>query len=94
MIHHGGGCGLSPRLRTPNCRSPSMTRLIRRSSPRTGGVPLVIELFRRLGAAQVVNEQVRINPRQRGLTPAPLVESAAKICSPCEPTLRWPPGGL
>ena len=37
-----------------------MTRLIRRSSPRTGGVPLVIELFRRLGAAQVVNEQVRV----------------------------------
>jgi len=39
------------------------------------GVPLVIELFRRLGAAQVVNEQVRIKQRQRGLTPAQLVET-------------------
>lgn len=38
------------------------------------GVPLVIELFRRLGVAQVVNEQVRINQRQRGLTAAQLVE--------------------
>ena len=39
------------------------------------GVPLVIELFRRLGAAQLVNEQVRIKQRQRGLTPAQLVET-------------------
>lgn len=39
------------------------------------GVPLVIELFRRVGAAQVVNEQVRIKQRQRGLTPAQLVET-------------------
>lgn len=39
------------------------------------GVPLVIELFRRLGAAQIVNEQVRIKQRQRGLTPAQLVET-------------------
>jgi hypothetical protein len=39
------------------------------------GVPLVIELFRRLGAAQIVNEQVRIKRRQRGLTPAQLVET-------------------
>ncbi len=39
------------------------------------GVPLVIELFRCLGAAQVVNEQVRIKQRQRGLTPAQLVET-------------------
>ncbi|MDH4098874.1 MAG: hypothetical protein OEV17_06210 [Nitrospira sp.] len=30
------------------------------------GVPLVIELFRRLGVAQVVNAQVRIKQRQRG----------------------------
>lgn len=39
------------------------------------GVPLVIELFRRVGAAQVVTEQVRIKQRQRGLTPAQLVET-------------------
>lgn len=39
------------------------------------GVPLVIELFRRLGAAQLVNEQVRIKQRQRGLTAAQLVET-------------------
>jgi hypothetical protein len=39
------------------------------------GVPLVMELFRRLGAAQIVNEQVRIKQRQRGLTPAQLVET-------------------
>jgi hypothetical protein len=39
------------------------------------GVPLVIELFRRVGAAQVVNEQVRIKQRQRGLPPAQLVET-------------------
>lgn len=30
-----------------------------------GGVPLVIELFRRVGATQVVNDQVRIKQRQR-----------------------------
>jgi hypothetical protein len=39
------------------------------------GVPLVIELFRRVGAAQVVDTQVRIKQRQRGLTPAQLVET-------------------
>ncbi len=39
------------------------------------GVPLVIELFRRVGAAQIVNGQVRIKQRQRGLTPAQLVET-------------------
>jgi hypothetical protein len=39
------------------------------------GVPLVIELFRRVGAAQVVNAQVRIKQRQRGLTPAQLMET-------------------
>lgn len=39
------------------------------------GVPLVIELFRRVGAAQVVNDQVRIKQRQRGLMPAQLVET-------------------
>ncbi len=39
------------------------------------GVPLVIELFRRVGAAQIVNEQVRIKRRQRGVTPAQLVET-------------------
>lgn len=39
------------------------------------GGPLVIELFRRLGPAQIVKEQVRIKQRQRGLTPAQLVET-------------------
>ena len=39
------------------------------------GVPLVIELFRRVGAAEVVNAQVRVKQRQRGLTPAQLVET-------------------
>jgi len=39
------------------------------------GVPLVSELFRRVGAAQVINGQVRIKQRQRGLTPAQLVET-------------------
>lgn len=39
------------------------------------GVPLVIELFRRVGAAHIVTEQVRIKQRQRGLTPAQLVET-------------------
>ena len=39
------------------------------------GVPLVIELFRRVGAAQVVNAQVRIKQRQRGLPPAQLGET-------------------
>lgn len=39
------------------------------------GVPLVIELFRRVGAAQVVDEQVRIKQRQRGVTSAQWVET-------------------
>lgn len=39
------------------------------------GVPLVIELFRRVGVAQVINEQVRIKQRQRGLTASQLVET-------------------
>jgi hypothetical protein len=39
------------------------------------GVPLVIEVFRRVGAAQVLNDAVRIKQRQRGLTPAQLVET-------------------
>ncbi len=39
------------------------------------GVPLVIELFHRVGVAQVVNEQVWIKQRQRGLTAAQLVET-------------------
>jgi hypothetical protein len=39
------------------------------------GVPLAIELFRRVGAAQVVNDAVRIKQRQRGLMPAQLVEA-------------------
>lgn len=39
------------------------------------GVPLVLKLFRRVGVAQVVNHQVRIKQRQRGLAPAQLVET-------------------
>lgn len=39
------------------------------------GVPLMIELFRRVGAARVVTDQVRIKQRQRGLPPAQLVET-------------------
>lgn len=39
------------------------------------GVPLVIELFRRVGAAQVINAQVRRKQRPRGLTSAQLVET-------------------
>lgn len=39
------------------------------------GVPLVLELFRRVGAAQVINDQVRIKQRQRGLTASQLVET-------------------
>ncbi len=39
------------------------------------GVPLVIELFRQLGAAQAIDTQVAIKQRQRGLQPSQLVES-------------------
>ncbi|MCP9471913.1 MAG: hypothetical protein NNA30_04200 [Nitrospira sp.] len=35
----------------------------------------MIELFRHVGAAQVVNDQVRLKQRQRGVTPAQLVET-------------------
>lgn len=38
------------------------------------GMPLVIELFRRGGAAKVVNQVLRIKQRQRGLLSAQLVE--------------------
>lgn len=43
------------------------------------GVPRVIELFRRVGAVQVVTAQVRIKQRQRGLTPAQLVETLVAL---------------
>ena len=39
------------------------------------GVPLVIELFRHLGVAQVIDAEVAVKQRQRGLTPAELIES-------------------
>lgn len=39
-----------------------------------GGVPLLIEAFRTSGAAAVVDEQVAIKRRQRGLTASALVE--------------------
>lgn len=43
------------------------------------GVPLVIEWFRRVGAAQVVNAEVRIKQRQRGWTSAQLVETLVAV---------------
>ncbi|MEX5215663.1 MAG: IS1380 family transposase [Nitrospiraceae bacterium] len=43
------------------------------------GVPLVIELFRRVGAAQVIHAEVRIKQRQRGLTSAQLVETLVAL---------------
>jgi Transposase DDE domain group 1 len=39
------------------------------------GVPLVIELFRQVGAAQVVEKHVRIKQRRRGLPASQLVET-------------------
>ena len=39
-----------------------------------GGVPLVIEAFRRSGAATVLDERVAIKRRKRGLVPSALVE--------------------
>jgi len=39
------------------------------------GVPLVIELFRHLGVAQVIDTHVAVKQRQRGLPPSQLVES-------------------
>ena len=39
------------------------------------GVPLVIELFRRLGVAATIDAEVAGKQRQRGLPPAELVES-------------------
>jgi hypothetical protein len=39
------------------------------------GVPLVIELFRQLGVAQMIDAEVAVKQRQRGLPPAHLVES-------------------
>ncbi len=39
------------------------------------GVPLAIELFQQLGVAQVIDAQVHIKQRQRGLRPLQLVET-------------------
>jgi len=39
------------------------------------GVPLVIELFRRLGVAATIDAEVQVKQRQRGLPPSQLVES-------------------
>ena len=39
------------------------------------GVPLVIELFRQMGVAQMIDAEVAVKQRQRGLPPAHLVES-------------------
>jgi len=43
------------------------------------GVPLLIELFRKVGAAAVVDEQVVLKQRQRGLKPSQMVESAVAL---------------
>ncbi len=43
------------------------------------GVPLVIELFRQLGVAHVIDTAVPIKQRQRGLRPAQLVESLVAL---------------
>ena len=39
------------------------------------GVPLAIELLRQLGVAAVLDAQVAVKQRQRGLRPSQLVES-------------------
>jgi hypothetical protein len=62
------------------------------------GVPLVIELFRQLGVAQAINAEVAVKQRQRGLTPAELVESLIALWTSggdrCQDltTLRGDPG--
>jgi hypothetical protein len=43
------------------------------------GVPLLIELFRKVGAAAVVDEQVILKQRRRGLTSSQMVESAVAL---------------
>jgi hypothetical protein len=43
------------------------------------GVPLVIELFRQLGVAQVIDTHVSVKQRQRGLRPSQLVESLVAL---------------
>ncbi len=43
--------------------------------PGRAGVPLVIELFRQLGAAQAIDTHVAVKQRQRGLRASQLVES-------------------
>jgi hypothetical protein len=44
-----------------------------------GGVPLLIEAFRVSGAAAVLDEQVSIKRRKRGLTPSQLVEGLVSL---------------
>ena len=66
------------------------------------GVPLVIELFRQVGAAQVVHAQVRSKQRQRGLLPAQVGETLIALWAAggdrghalqtfCGLIPRWPP---
>lgn len=43
------------------------------------GVPVLIELFRTIGAARVVDERVATKQRQRGLRPSQLVESLVAL---------------
>ena len=43
------------------------------------GVPLVIELFRQLGVANVIDAAVAVKQRQRGLTPSEFVESLVAL---------------
>ncbi len=43
------------------------------------GIPLLIELFRQVGAAQVVDDEVEIKQRQRGLKASQMVESLVAL---------------
>ena len=58
-----------PELLSRDSHSRSMIDSLPISSSRTQGVPLVIELFRRVGAAQIDNERLRLKRWQRRLTP-------------------------
>ncbi len=66
-----------PAMPAENPRLPfeSEARLDPSRVPAHAGVPWVSELVRRVGAAQVVHDQVRVKQRQRGLTSAQWVET-------------------
>lgn len=44
------------------------------------GVPLVFELFPQLGVTQVIDEQVQLKQRQRGLRRSHLVDALIALC--------------